>query len=370
MNPSTICILGAYGGAGRALAPLLLRHTSCCLILAGRRLPEARALAAELQTAFPGRRIEARHGDAADPASLRHAFEGASLVLAAATIPEYAGTAARAALDAGADWLDIMISPEVRKQLRSLEPELIRQGRCFITQAGFHPGFAAPLIRWAAPAFSRFDDARLAMTMNMRLQDPAAAREIVEEGYRFRGEVLRSGAWQPASLRDSITADFGPPAGTRSCLPLPMEELHGLETRLGIRNMGVYVSGFNWFVDQVVFSLIYMAGMIRPGLFRRSFQRLFRWGLHRFSPESPWLMLQLDAAGERSGQPVRRRIRISHPDPYLFTAGCVLGCLRTCFPEAGIPPGLHLAGQAADPETMMATLRDLGIRIEVQETGG
>ena len=56
--------------------------------------------------------MTARAADAADAASLARAFDGVGLVAVAASVLEHAGTVARAALDAGADYFDLLLSGE------------------------------------------------------------------------------------------------------------------------------------------------------------------------------------------------------------------------------------------------------------------
>ncbi|MSV28028.1 MAG: KR domain-containing protein [Bryobacterales bacterium] len=74
-----VLILGGYGNAGRAIADLLARETGVTMILAGRQLQQAQALAGALSARYGGRRVLARHADAADVVSLRKAFEGVAL---------------------------------------------------------------------------------------------------------------------------------------------------------------------------------------------------------------------------------------------------------------------------------------------------
>ena len=117
------------------------------------------AAAAELGPRFPGR-VTARAADAADAASLARAFDGVDLVAVAASVLEHAGTVAQAALDAGADYFDLLLSGEEKfAALERLRPRVEADGRCFITDGGIHPGLSAVLIRALAPAFGRLERA-------------------------------------------------------------------------------------------------------------------------------------------------------------------------------------------------------------------
>lgn len=80
-----ILLLGGYGNSGRQLADQLLRNTSAHLVLAGRSLHEAQALAARLNAEVEGERVSEAYADAADAASLRQAFASVDMVVVAAS---------------------------------------------------------------------------------------------------------------------------------------------------------------------------------------------------------------------------------------------------------------------------------------------
>ena len=74
MREQTVLILGGYGGAGKALAELLLKEAKLRLLIGGRNPAKAEAFANELNTKHPGQRAEARTLDANRSESLLPVF--------------------------------------------------------------------------------------------------------------------------------------------------------------------------------------------------------------------------------------------------------------------------------------------------------
>lgn len=244
MAKKRILILGGYGGAGLAIAKQLLASTDAELILAGRSLERAQSAAAKL---IGGRRaspVSGRRADAADVVSMRDALRGVDLLLVAATTTEYVEQTARVALDCGVDYLDIHYPQEAYPKLAPLAAEIKRARRCFITQAGFHPGLLAPFIRHAARNFDQVEAARIAMMMRVSGEESIdSAAEIAESMGRYSALVFSDGQWRAASYRDTRNFDFGATWGGRQCLPLWFAELRALPGELGLRDCGAYVAG-------------------------------------------------------------------------------------------------------------------------------
>ena len=60
MRDQTMLILGGYGGAGKALAELLLKETELRVLIGGSYHAKVEAFASELNARFSGQRAEAR----------------------------------------------------------------------------------------------------------------------------------------------------------------------------------------------------------------------------------------------------------------------------------------------------------------------
>ncbi len=77
----TILILGGYGATGKPLARHLLQQTDTRLVIAGRHLEKAHALADKFNKEFNGGRVEVAFVDAGVGATLRKALVGIDLLL-------------------------------------------------------------------------------------------------------------------------------------------------------------------------------------------------------------------------------------------------------------------------------------------------
>jgi hypothetical protein len=356
-------ILGGYGATGQQLAQLLLSHTSVSLSLAGHNRQKAERLAQDLRQAFPGRSIEACYVEARDPQSLQKALQGIDLLIVTATVPEQAGQLAEAALQAGCDYFDILVRPMVIRQLEGLQDRIQGQGRLFVTQGGFHPGLIAPAVHYAANHFEQLRHVRISMAMNLKLAQARSGKEIVDDAYDYQAEVFSEGAWRAFSYQDAPQIDFGEPYGIKSCMAMQMEELKPLPAQYGLQSLGTYVAGFNWFVDNIVFSLIYLTGKIKKGLGSGFFQRLMKWGIDTFSSGPEWLVFLVEAEGSREGQKQRLRWRAVSEDGYWLTAICMLGFLKQYLARETHQPGLYLMGNWVDAQALWAELESMGFQL-------
>ncbi len=363
----TILVLGGYGTTGTTLCRLVLEYGDDDVVVAGRSLEKAEAAARELGERFPGR-VTARAADAADAASLARAFAGVDLVAVAASVLEHAGTVAQAALDAGADYFDLLLSGDQKlAALERLRPRLEAEGRCFITDGGIHPGLSAALIRALAPAFGRLERAEVGglLKVDWAAYDfqPSTIHEFANEFRDYRVESLRDGVWQKIDWGDAMRSiDFGPPWGGVHCTLMYMKELELLPEQLpDLRTCGFYVSGFNPVVDTTVLPLGLAVMKLSPDTLGRPYSRLLAWALRRFSRPPYGTVFQVEAEGEaRAGEALRAGLRITHPDGYWLTAAAAAACLLQWLDGSLREPGLHLQALAVDPARLLRDLQRMG----------
>ena len=160
-----ILILGGYGETGRRLASHLIKSTDATsIIIAGRHLDRANELAAKLlqsesspptAQSTPNRRVSTALVDAANSLSVLNGIQGskADMLLVASPTTQHCEIAIRACLESKVDYLDIQLSQTKLEILRRYEDEVEKTGLCFITEAGYHPGLPAALVRYVATKF-------------------------------------------------------------------------------------------------------------------------------------------------------------------------------------------------------------------------
>jgi saccharopine dehydrogenase (NAD+, L-lysine-forming) len=367
-----IVILGGYGYAGRALVPLLLQETSANLVIAGRSLDKAQNAAREWNERFAGGRVAGVRADAADGESLRVAFTAADLVVVASSSVAYAATVARTAVEAGIDYFDIQYAAQKLPVLRALAEDIRRAGRCFVTEAGFHPGLPSALVRYAAARIERLERAVVASVLNQRggIVYSGGADELVESFRDYKAMVYRDGAWRVLSAWNPYRRiQFEGGFGARRCVPLPLEEMRSLpETMPGLRETGFYVSGLNWFADWVVSPLVMALLWLLPRSGAKPAGRLLCWSSRFFLRPPFGIALQVQAEGLEGGAARALTVLLTHEDGYAFTAIPVVACLLQVLDGSRRSPGLHLMGHLVEPVRLLADMRRMGIRIEEHES--
>jgi saccharopine dehydrogenase-like NADP-dependent oxidoreductase len=365
INNRSILILGGYGGVGRFLARLLLRETQVDLIIAGRRKEKADAFAAVLQREFLHSRVSSLYADASNQESLINAFGGVRLVIVLTTTPDFIKQIGQAALLSGCDYLDILVSESAFHDLKELASPIRQQGRIFITQAGFHPGLPAVFVRYGAQYFDRYDKATVAMAMNARFERAEQAAEIIPLLSEFRAEIYKDGAWRKATYRDVVNVDMGNRFGTMKLFPIAMEEMKQAQEMFNLAETGVFVSGFNWFVDYLVMPVIFLTQKIRKGFATDLLLKLFTWGVNRFSSPDQGVVFLNEAEGMKDGKKIKVRIIAEHDEAYLFTAIPVVACLKQ-YLNGALPAGLWMMGHVVDEKKLFDDMEKMGVRIRTE----
>jgi len=361
-----ILILGGYGYTGTLLARHLLEQTAVEMVLAGRSHDRAQQLAGELNAAFPGERVTARTVDAADGPALGRALADVDFLLVAAPTTQHAATVVRAALYAGVDYLDVQLDAGKLAVLRAHAPEIEQAGRCFITEAGFHPGLPAAMVRYAATQLDTLETAVVGGFLNMGRSMPysEAVDELMETFRHYQAQVYADGAWtEPAAYR-TRTIDFGPAIGARNCVSMYFEELGDLPRLLpGLREAGFYMAGSHWLTDWVVTPLVMLGLKIPSRRLTRRLGKVTWWSMQHFARPPFVVALQVEATGTRAGQPTRVVAALSHPDGYELTAIPVVACLQQYLDGTARRPGLWLMGQLVEPVRLFEDMAAMGVTV-------
>ena len=368
IKKKTILIIGGYGGTGKIVARTLLRETSVNVVIAGRRKEKAEEISALLNQEFHDGRASACFVDTDNKESVTAALPNVDLVILATTTPESCFMVAEAALNAGIDYLDFLFNQETFARLSPLKEKIVKAKRIFITQAGFHPGLPAVFVREGANYFDRYDTAVIGMAMNARFEKPESTIDLVKVAREFDAEIFDGENWRKATFRDFQTFQFPPPFGKKKCFPLRMEELKSLPKRYYLKELGTYVAGFNWFVDNFVFPLIMLFHKVKKNSGTVLFTKLIYWGVNTFSPKQHKVVFLLEAEGLKDGQIKKVKIIAEHDDPFLFTAAPIVACIKQYLAGTIKKPGLHFMGHIVNTKKLFEDLKKMGIRIKVEES--
>lgn len=357
----TIMVIGGYGGVGSLLVSLLIANTDVDVVVAGRTLEKADELVERLVLQHRcSSRVSSRLVDITR--SRKEDFADIDLVIHATTANRYMVPLAQAVMRGGADFIDLSL----KHVLVEVEQDLLHSGKLIIAQAGFHPGLPSAFTRHLAPMFDSYNSARISMAMRAKFNSPESVNELLYAVGDWSARVCDGGVWRKAKFSDVITTNFGEPFGEQDCFPLEMVEMEDTARELGIKQAGVYVIGFNRFVDMFVFPLIMLAYKIKRGLGDSLWRKLLFFGLNRFSTGEDGVVFILDAIGKKDGKDKGVRMMSRHTNAYLFTAVPVFACVKQ-YLEGRLPKsGLCMMGQVVDTDELVRDMQKLGIVVSVE----
>jgi saccharopine dehydrogenase (NAD+, L-lysine-forming) len=359
-----ILVLGGTGFTGRLIARHLIERTDAIVTIASRRLEKAQAVANDLGHDRPGR-IFAVQAEAGDAAALRAALPGHALVVVASPTTAHVETIARAALECGVDYLDVQLGTKKFAFLKSLAPEIEKAGRCFITEAGFHPGLPAALVRYAAGHLDRIESATTACYLSVPRDLPYsdAVDELVDVFKHYQAQVFTNGHWTKPGQWQMKKIAFGGDLGTRQCYSMYFEELDLLPGMFpALRETGFYIAGTHWFADWFVMPAGFVMLKIFPAAVK-TVGRFIWWGMTRFQKAPYRTELIVQASGVHAGQPTSFEAAVSHRDAYELTAIPVVAALLQYLEGMGRKPGLWMMGHLVDPRRLLTDMKRMGVKV-------
>ena len=365
-NNLTMLVLGGYGKAGKLFCRYLLTETPVTVIVAGRRLKKATEFVEQLKKEFSPYRLSARYADASDAESLRNAFYDIDFLLVAAATTKWAKQIAVVALETKTDYLDIYFQQSIYPLLETLRQQIAEAGCCFITQAGFHPGLPAVYIRKGADYFDRYNKAIIAFVMNTRFENSESLYELVDTVADYNPDIYQNSQWKMGTYQDAIKIDYGHRFGVRSSMPIDMVEIKPLPVRLGLRETGIYTTGFNWFTDYLVFPLIALSQKIKQGFLRAFWVKILAFGINTFSSAEEGVVFLLKADGEKDGQPQHVEIMSEHDSAYEFTVIPVIACLQQYLDGSIRKAGLWMMGHIVDSDRLLDDMRKMNVKIQIR----
>ncbi|HEX6305933.1 MAG TPA: saccharopine dehydrogenase NADP-binding domain-containing protein [Anaerolineales bacterium] len=370
MSPGRFLILGGYGQTGALIARYLLAESDVEILLAGRNLDKAQTLASRLNADFETQRVQGISVDASCQENLIEALQAVDLLIVASSTAQYASAVAVAALQAGVDYLDVQYSQDKLRALKTMAADIEAAGLCFITEAGFHPGLPAALVRYVSQCFDRLDAAHVSSVIKVDWRalslSPETLEEFVREIQDYDSRFYKGARWRKARMAgmlDYRVVDFGSPFGRQYVVPMMFDEMLAIpEMFPSLDETGFYISGFNWFVDGFVFPLSAIALQLTPRAVG-PMAHLLRFGLDRFSRPPYGVVLKVEARGEKDGDLREVELYLRHPDGYAFTAIPVVACLLQYMDGRADKPGLWMMGHLVEPNRLLQDMQRMGVQL-------
>jgi len=238
----TVLVLGAYGFFGSRICEALAKNPRIRLILAGRDLAKATALAYQLGLTAE----HARAVDATDPElALRLRKLGVTtLIHTAGPFQDQGYEVARAAIKAGCTYIDLADGRAFVNGIAKLDAEARAAGVSVISGASSLPALSSAVVDRYRGEFSRLDAIRIGITSGGVIPGVATLRAILGYcGKSFR--TLENGAWvNVRGWLDTAQYDFQKTIGVRRISRCDVPDLDVLPRRFaGVKTVSFH-AGF------------------------------------------------------------------------------------------------------------------------------
>lgn len=363
----TIMIFGGSGNTGRKIAKLLLLYTECNVIIAARNIEPLEKIATALDNP---NRLFCHPCDAILPETFLDKLPNVDLVVSASPTSLFTEEMVNACLKNGCDYIDLQYSGSKGHVMKSMASLLNNSSQLFITDAGFHPGLPAALVRFAARQMDEIHTAKVSSAINMDWfhldLSEATEREFVRELLETDLSYFSHGEWQHPGMLAAPFSDveFGEPIGKRKVMSMFMEELRTLpEQYQTLEKVGFFITGFGWLSDYIVMPLSMLAMKISPYYFEKMASAALIKSFEVSSHPPYYTALKLEATGIKDGKEIKLEQRFFHEDGYWFTAIPVVACLLQYFRGELPKSGLHWMGQIVKPENLMDDMEKMGIEL-------
>ncbi|MFZ2001063.1 MAG: saccharopine dehydrogenase NADP-binding domain-containing protein [Candidatus Sulfotelmatobacter sp.] len=359
----TFGIVGGYGASGRIVASELWKSCAGEILIGGRDLAKAKALAAE----FDGR-ASAAHLDILDTHSLDDFCSRCSIVVnCAGPVIVLQDRVAQAALRKRCHYIDAAGMSVVKERMLPHSREIESLGLSFVVSAGWMPGISELLPVYAdAQARARMDAIE---SLKVYFADSGewstnALRDgawfIHQAGLRGAG-YFRRGEWTRAKTSQAFRrVDLGDPVGAGRFVMFSTPELGEIGRRLNDCDVFTYthLSGFRTVLATTLMALV----PLPEGLGIRLLRNVFRRNrLHGGDRVDCFVVAQV--LGRSQGRRLDLTVQIVYKDrrDYWIHGVALATVARAVSGGKAVRAGVHFLADAADPTSLMAELRKAGV---------
>ena len=313
--------------------------------------------------------------DLAKNDGIEAAFCNCDLVINASATVELVNPTINMAMKCRVDYMDTQLSfPEKVEALKKLDDEFVQKNMTVITDAGFHPGIPAALIRYAASKIELLKKANVSSYIGINWKkikaSPNTMVDFANEMKEFNPTVLMNRKWEKISFgkMDNFQFDFGDNIGTKKCFPMYLHELQSLPDEFpSLEETGFYIAGFNWFADYIAIPLVILAMNMNSKWMAQKAGKFFYWSLSAFAKPPFKTVLQLDANGKYNGKKVDLRLKLSHEDSYVLTAAPIVACIIQYLKKEH-SPGFYFQSHFVNADEFLKNLKKLGVEVMYKKT--
>ncbi|MGA2646453.1 MAG: saccharopine dehydrogenase NADP-binding domain-containing protein [Candidatus Sulfotelmatobacter sp.] len=357
--PTTFGVIGGCGSTAKAVATELRRSTDKQILIGGRNLANAEAVAANLGVTVSAIRVDIR-----DAQSLEDFCGRCSIVVnCGGPVCQLQDLVAQAALRTRSHYVDVAGLTFVREGMMPHQQEIGDRGLSCVVSAGWLPGMSELLPAYSFALAKTHMDAVQSMTIhvgdsgewsNNALRDAAW---YLQNFGRRRPRYMHNGEWVRARVSEVLVEkDIGGLMGHCLFATMSLPEM----TETISRFKGCDVRAYSYLPSRrtaVVGSLIALlpmpidlaVRMLRPALRAQSL------------PVGGFNVVEIQGRGGSHGVLHRHQVTFERGREYWMNAIVVATVARLISEGGGVKPGVHFLVDAVDPTAFMEELRTVGV---------
>ncbi len=352
-------IVGGYGATGKVVASELWRSCHGEIVIGGRDLATAKALAGQFD-----RTVSAAHVDALDSRSLDDFCSRSSIIVnCASPVMVLQDRVAQAAFRAHCHYVDAAGMLLVRERMLPHSRELADSGLSFVVSAGWIPGMSELLPLYAHTQAGARMDAVESLTVcfgDAGQWSANAFREMAwlihhlgssRRGYFQKGEWIRANMFNA-----SRQIDLGSRIGLRRFYMFATPELDEIGARLADCALFSYVSvpGVRTAMATTLITLFPLPQDLGARLLRNAFRK------DRL-PVGGFVVVQAVGHSQGRRRAMTAQIVYEEHSEYWMNGLVLATAARMISESKGVEPGVHFLANAVDPVAFMAELRKSGV---------
>jgi saccharopine dehydrogenase (NAD+, L-lysine forming) len=355
----TFGIVGGYGATGRAVASELWKSCAGKILIGGRDLAKAKALAEGFDN-----RVSAAPLDILDAHSLHDFCSRCSIVVnCAGPVMVLQDRVAQAALRKRCHYIDAAGISFVRERMLPHNREIEDLGLSFVVSAGWMPGISELLPVYAdAKARAQMDTIE-SLTLYFGDSGEWSTNALRDGFWYIRQSGLRSpgyfhkGEWTRAKMSEVFrSVNLGDPIGAGRFAIFLTPELSEVGRRLSNYDvfMYTYLSGFRTAIAATLMALVPLPERLGVRLVRNVFRR------NRLPVDG---FVAAEILGHSQGRRLALTVQIVYSERRdYWIHGLVLATVaRMVSDRKGVQSGVHFLADAVDPIAFMAQVRESGV---------
>jgi len=352
-------IVGGYGATGRIVVSELAKSCDGEILIGGRDLAKAKAVAAEFGTRVSAAQLDVLHARSLDDFCSRCAI----IVNTAGPVMILQDCVAQAAFRSHCHYADAAGMAVVKERMLPHAPEIAALGLSFVVSAGWTPGLTELLPVYAySQARCRMEsiDSVTAYFSDSGNWSENALRDgvaFIRQAGLAKAGYFRKGEWVRAKMSEvSCKADLGDPIGRRRFSLYTMPELSEVGRQLPDCDFLSYshLSGFRNAAAFMLIALLPLWEQTSIPLLRNMFRR------NRL-PVGGFVVVHV--VGRSAGRRVvlKARITFDLSCDYWMNGVAIATTARMISQGKDVKAGVNFLASAVDPVVFIAALQESGV---------